>query len=166
MRNIIDLYKDTLFETFKRMEYNISEGYINPKEILNWKGYMEYVIADHKKLIKKKSGRPSKNYDVSKMIDTLQRYLQRFTFLKTEKNIELSRKQASFIYKFLEIIGMFPNELSWETDNIRHILNKYRKMEVQKKELDLIEWKRKFDEREKAYRNSIKEIILNINKNK
>ena len=46
-------------------------------------------------------------------------------FLKTE-GITISNQQALFIYKFLNILNFFKEELSYKEDNIRKILNSHR----------------------------------------
>ena len=66
-------------------------------------------------------------------IDALQVYLQEFTEMKADEGIPISRIQASFIYKFLKIFNLIPDNYGWQEDNIRHILNKFRDKRAKRK---------------------------------
>jgi len=97
----------------------------NPEEYAEFKRYISSKISEYKKKDIKK-GRKTKHKSTGSKIDSLQRYLQEYTELKAEQNIVISRKQSLFIYKFLYLLDVFPESLTWEEDNIRHILTKFR----------------------------------------
>ena len=108
-------------------------GFSNAEKIQDWGNYLGMVIAEKNIFLRK--GRPKKHIFTGNYIDALQRYLQRYTDLKAEEETSISRSQASFIYKYLNLWGLIPDNLNWEEDNIRHILDKFRARKKQSQKL-------------------------------
>lgn len=132
--------KQIIFEVRKALtEYYIMNdiyfkvGFSNAEKIQDWGNYLGMVIAEKNIFLRK--GRPKKHIFTGNYIDALQRYLQRYTDLKAEEETSISRSQASFIYKYLNLWGLIPDNLNWEEDNIRHILDKFRARKKQSQKL-------------------------------
>jgi hypothetical protein len=76
---------------------------------------------------KPRKGRKRQYNVIGDYIWTLHQYLEKYTVLKSDSNVLISRKQASFIYKILNEFKLFPNELNWGEDKIRHLYVDYMK---------------------------------------
>ena len=121
---LIFVIRKALTEYYMMNDIYFKLGYIKAERIKDWGNYLGLVFAE--KNIYSNQGRPKKHIHTGLYIDALQRYLQGYTELKAEEGTSISRSQASFISKYLNVLGLFPENLSWEEDNIRHILDKYR----------------------------------------
>lgn len=123
-KQLIFIIRKALTEYFMMNDIAFKGGFSKEENIKDWGYYLGLVIAE--KNLYSKKGRPKKHIFTGNYIDALQKYLQEFTELKAEEVTSISRSQASFIYKFLNLFGLIPDNLSWEEDNIRHILDRFR----------------------------------------
>lgn len=132
-KQLIFEVRKALTEYYMMNDIYFKLGFSKEEKILDWGIYLGMVIAE--KNIYSRKGRPKKHIFTGSYIDALQTYLQGFTELKAEEGTSISRSQASFIYKFLNLLGLIPDNLSWEEDNIRHILDKFRIRKKQSQKL-------------------------------
>lgn len=160
-RTTIGIIFDALVEYFLKHDSFIEQGFLQPEEIQDLGKYLKFVIEEEKVENKhiKKLGRKRKHGSTAIMINFLQNYLQNYTFLKAVEGISISRGQSTFIYKFLSILDIIPDNLTWEEDNIRHILTKHRANKALKKPINMDE---SMDEYY-AYAETMKAKIKNIN---
>jgi hypothetical protein len=161
---LIDIIKNALKVHFFENDIFIEQGFVNPEEINDLSTYLGFV-SDEAKIENsnlQQKGRKRKYGQAGIMIDIMQTYLQKYTLLLAEPDISISRSQASFIYKFLNILEMVPDNLSWQEDNIRLILNKYRTIKSSKTPINVSASLKEYEVYEKAIIAKIKDI----NKNK
>jgi hypothetical protein len=116
---LIDLLRDAISK-----EYEKDIVYIEPLKMKEEED--QGVVYMDKELAEVKKGRKRNPNSLGRNIAALQIYLQEFTELKAEEGILISRSQASFIYEFLDLIGIISKDLAWKEDNIRHIYLKYK----------------------------------------
>lgn len=133
-KQLIFEIRKALTEYYMMNDIYFKAGFSKEENIKDWGYYLGLVIAE--KNIFSRKGRPKKHIFTGSYIDALQTYLQEFTELKAEEGTSISRSQASFIYKFLNQWGLIPENLSWEEDNIRHILDKFRAKKKQAQKLN------------------------------
>ncbi len=116
-----------ILEALQRQLFNHLANYqinIKPEEIQDWGQFLSWLEEESNP---SKKGRPEKEMISGFLIDLLQKYLQRHTEIKADLGIELSRRQALFIGKYLSSIGIIEAEnLAWLEDNIRHTFKNYR----------------------------------------
>jgi len=122
---LIEEIRKALLNYFIEYETDFEQELKKPQQVNDWITCIDSMINNTEKPFKQK-GRKRKHAATGKYIDAFQRYLQEFTELKADEGIPISRKQASFIYKFLNIFELIPDNLSWEPDNIRHILKNFK----------------------------------------
>ncbi len=132
-KQLIFIIRKALTEYFMMNDIAFKAGFSKEENIKDWGYYLGLVIAE--KNLYSKKGRPRKHIFTGSYIDALQTYLQEFTEFKSEEVASISRSQASFIYKFLNLLGLIPDNLSWEEDNIRHILDRFREKKKQSQKL-------------------------------
>ncbi len=159
---LIQVIKKALLEYFIETDIYIEQGFSKIEEIEDWGRYFDFILLE-KECYSVKKGRRSKHSLAGKTIDYLQKYLQEYSEIKAEKGTSISRRQASFIYKFLNIFEIIPDKLAWEEDNIRHILTKYREKQSKKNPAPNIE---KAIKEYSEYSEGMKAKIKKINKNK
>ncbi len=163
---LIEVVRKALRKYFEENDIFVEQGFVKPKDILNFKNYVEFVAKERKDETSRnpkinRKGRKYKYAGIADMIDGLQIFLQNYTNLKAEENIIISRQQASFIYNFLVIIEIIPDNLAWKEDNIRHVLAKYKKRKSSYKPISYNKAMNDYD----IYEKSMKAKIKNINKN-
>jgi hypothetical protein len=90
-----------------------------------WESKINLAIDEIILFPKAKKGRRDIHHYTGEYIEILQRYLQEYTDLKADRGKIISRKQSLFIYKFLNFYELIREGLSYEQDNIRHILKKH-----------------------------------------
>lgn len=157
---LLGIIREALLNEFIETDLYFQQGFVKPEDIPDWGKYFDFInIEEEAKPIKK--GRKRKPSQGGK-IEILQMYLQLFTDLKADKENTISRKQASFIFKFLSELNLMPDNLSWQEDNIRHILNKFRELKESGKFYD---YKIALDEYAKYYKK-MRTKLMKINKNK
>lgn len=118
LKNII---KESLFNLFVKREVAFVLRWAKVEEVENFEALFSFLLEAERE----KAGRHKEQLLTGACSNYLQRYLQEFTDLKTE-GITISNQQALFIYKFLNILNFFKEELSYKEDNIRKILNSHR----------------------------------------
>ena len=129
---LLNIIRNALLLNCINADWNFRKGCINPGEIEDWGKYINIIFEMECHTIKRK-GRRIKHLGIGYMITTIQRYLQEYTCVIAEQETSISRTQASFIYKFLLSLNLLQDDLAWREDNIRHILNKYRKARIKSK---------------------------------
>jgi hypothetical protein len=112
---------------------NIKDGYEKALDEISKKKLPIDEILTHledlaQKRPKKKitKGRTPQNKGLQHSIYYLQRYLQKYTGIKAETDVLITRKQAQFIYHFFRITGIIDVDLNYPEDNIRLNLHKLR----------------------------------------
>jgi hypothetical protein len=158
---LINLIKESLLKEFIDTDSYFKQEFIKPEEVEDWGKYFSFLLLEEEaKQVKK--GRKKKPGFTGSFIDTLQIYLQEYTELKADKEISISRKQASFIFKFLDVLDLIPDSLTWEEDNIRHMVNKFRAIRMEKIPFDYKLGIKEYSEYSKKKKSKLK----NISKNK
>jgi len=157
---LLRIIKEALLDEYINTDTYFMEGIVKPEEINDWGKYIHIQVLENETIPSKK-GRKRKPSQGNN-IDTLQMYLQLFTALKASNENTISRKQASFIFKFLLELKLMPDNLTWQEDNIRHILNRFRELKESGKPYD---YKIALDEYAK-YQKRMRTKLMKINKNK
>lgn len=152
--------REALLNEFIETDLYFQQGFVKPEDIPDWGKYFKFInIEEEAKPIKKgRKRKPSQGNN----IDILQLYLQLFTDLKASKEISISRKQASFIFKFLSELNLMPDNLYWKEDNIRHIVTKFRKLKESRNFFDYKIAIKEYSD----YQKKMKAKLMKINKNK
>ena len=159
---LIQAIFESLAEYFIKNDYYIEQGFAEPEEIKDLSKYLNFVIEEQKLSdpVVIKHGRKKKHGRTAMIIDNLQKYLQRYTHLKAEEGISVSRRQSIFIYKFLIVLDIIPDNLSWQADNIRLILNKYRSNKAQVKPINMIKSIEEYEIYAKDMKSKIKNLFI------
>lgn len=161
---LISIISQSLLSHYIENDIYFLMGWVNPEDIEDWGEYISFIITE-RECQQKKKGRKKEHLLSGKIIDILQRYLQDNTEIRAEKGKHYSRQQGKFIYKFLDKIDYFPEELFWKEDNIRHHLESFRKKQKQNSKTI----KAKLKESARIIHSKKEEIQSNlkdINKNK
>jgi len=149
---LIQIIKAALILEYQHIDLFIEEGLVQPEEISDWAKYLDFAIVEGKALNPlKHQGRKMKHGKTTIMIYSLQKFLQ--------ENSYISRKQALFIYKFLTIIKIIPDNLAWKEDNIRHLVTRYKRLKEGQKPIDMEKEMKEYISYEKKIKAKIQKII-------
>jgi len=157
---LLEKIREALLDEYIKTDSYFTQGIVKPEEINDWGKYIHIQVLENETIPSKK-GRKRMPSQGSK-IEILQMYIQLFTDFKASNENTISRKQASFIFKFLSELKMMPDNLTWQEDNIRHYLTKFRELKESGKFYD---YKIALDEYAKYYKK-MRTKLMKINKNK
>jgi hypothetical protein len=115
IQSLFDLYPDQILKDLYTKEYFDEHALI----------IIDELIADIPSRTHK--GRKKIHKYTGDYIWPIHNYLEKYTHLKADEGVLISRRQSSFIYKFLSVFNLFSQTLYWEEDNIRHIFVGYMK---------------------------------------
>ena len=122
----IDVIKKSLLDFLIQNVPSVKQDIVDIENFDQWPEYIDFMIIQENPVIKK--GRKPKHTYTVKIIDALQIYLQEYTVIKAEMNTPISNRQSSFIYRFLTDFNLIQDSVTYEEDNVRLNLKKYRKM--------------------------------------